>query len=92
MSTNEHEMLCPSCGGKKQLFLERSWPRLAFSVLALAAIFYFHSSMPSSGTSLAFIYIGGAIGAAPAVTLIRIKCLKCEPEWQERGIWGGKNG
>ncbi len=92
MSLNEHEMTCPTCGGKKQLFAERSWPRLSFSVLTLAALFYLRDYAPNPTWALAIIYIGGTIAVMPAATLIRIRCLQCEPEWKERGIWGGNNG
>jgi hypothetical protein len=88
MSAKEHEYLCLSCGGRKQLFIERKPIKVMASIILLGVCFLAMGLLPETGIGIVMLPLGLALALAPAITLIKIRCLECEPEWRQRGIWG----
>jgi hypothetical protein len=86
MTTNA-QYSCDHCGGAKRLFLERGPVQLALSVSLFTLILLFQGAVPAGWLRLAFVYVMGAVALLPALSLIRIRCLKCEPEWKDK-LWG----
>lgn len=75
---------CPRCGGPKRVVVLRGPWRVAFSAallvgLAVAA----WARWPAQWLPLAVVLAAG-LAFSPALTLLRVRCLRCEPRWTER--------
>lgn len=80
------EYHCDRCGGMKRLFFVRGSARIAISVAFAAFVIILANAVPDGLLKSAGIYIGVVAALLPVVSLLRIRCLICEPEWKEK-MW-----
>lgn len=79
---------CPGCAGPKRVFVLRGPWRVAFSAALLAGLAVVAwARWPAQWLPLAVVLAAG-LAFSPALTLLRVRCLRCEPQWIER-IWAG---
>lgn len=78
---------CEKCSGHKTTFLEGKPSKLFLTLVLLfglvLAVQYIEDSLVRSITLL----VGLGIAFLPALTLIRVRCLNCEPKWKTK-MWG----
>jgi hypothetical protein len=81
----EREFLpCEKCGRKtKRIFLVRR--PLNLGIAAVGVVLFLGSK--ALGTSEPVALIGLLVFAIAFGSLLRIRCLDCEPQWKEQ-IWG----
>ena len=79
----DHRYLCERCGGTKRLFFVRAPARLVMSALLVSAVVAAAHYLPNDISRLLVVYLGIPIAVAPALSLLRIRCLACEPEWKD---------
>jgi hypothetical protein len=85
----ENRYLCEKCGSRKSLFIERALSRL-FITLGLLTVFLFAALYMEECLLKPILGpIGFAAALSPAISLLRIRCLACEPEWKAR-MWGNR--
>jgi hypothetical protein len=80
------EYQCDRCGGAKRLFFVRGPVQLAISAALVALAIIVRNTLPDG--LLQSLLVSGGIGLAilTAASLLRIRCLNCEPEWKEK-MW-----
>jgi hypothetical protein len=87
---NKEDFRCTRCGGTKKLFFEKK-PRWLFISAVFLVIVYAASLVIQDAVIKAIlIYLSLPLAAVPAIALIRIRCLRCEPDWKNR-MWGSGN-
>jgi len=91
VSSKEHEWQCSSCGGRKQLFFLRKPFLVLFGALCLGIALLGNIYIENANLRLAVLFSGGLFGITIISSLLKIRCLNCEPEWVKKGIWGGTN-
>jgi len=72
--------LCERCGGAKRLFFVRGPWRIVVSVALLVVVGALWLYLPDETSRYLLIYFGIGISLVPAISLLRIRCLVCEPE------------
>lgn len=84
----QQTFMCEKCSGTKKLFIEKR-PRAvfvsAFLVVLMLAVLIF---VPEEGPwRRVVVYLGVVFAVVPLMSLVRIRCLHCEPEWKDKA-WG----
>ena len=88
-SVNADQWICEACGEKKKLFFLRSPIRVIVSAGGLGIVFLVSRYIDDQILRLAVLYIGGVIALIPAGSMLRVRCLICEPGWVGKA-WGGQ--
>jgi DNA-directed RNA polymerase subunit RPC12/RpoP len=79
---------CKRCGQFKTLFFVRGPIRAAVTFVGLVALYIVgFVAIADVGLRVAVMFAGAVLIALPLVTLLRYRCLSCEPEWN-RKLWG----
>jgi hypothetical protein len=81
---SNQKYICEKCGEIKRLFFVKSPIRLAITILGLLAVFIVGYMIEDHGLRLVVMYIGATVFSIPFLSLIRIRCLQCEPAWKEK--------
>ena len=80
--------VCEKCSGTKQLFIEkRARALLASATLVALALAVYLLVPEDSAWRTAVVYLGAVVAIVPLMSLVRIQCLHCEPEWKHK-TWG----
>lgn len=87
---NKEDFQCTRCGGTKKLFLEKRPRWLFVSVVLLVLVYAASFAVQDTVIKTILIYLGLPLAAVPAIALVRIRCLRCEPDWKNR-MWGPRN-
>ena len=80
------EYHCDRCGGTKRLFFVRGPAQITLSVTLVAVVILLRYILPDGWPKFVALSIGIVAALLPAISLLRIRCLVCEPEWQNK-MW-----
>ena len=80
------EYKCEKCGRSKRIFFLKDPIRIGITIVGLILCYAVGYSLTDPGLRLVAMYIGTPIASAPLLSILRIRCLHCEPEWKDK-IW-----
>ena len=85
---NPQNFACEKCAGTKNLFIEKRPRAVGWAVflaaLTLSAFVVLPAEAPWRNV---VVYLGLVVAFIPLMTLVRIRCFDCEPEWKDK-TWG----